>query len=233
MAGSRSAWQVGGFPVADGRLWIGNRRYSSWSLRGWLAVRLAGLDVEDVVIPFARDSGAGTPGIKAVSPNGLVPYLRHRDAEAFESLAIIEYCAELAPGLWPGGRAERALARSWAAEMHAGFADLRRAMPMNLGRTCRTPPTAEVAAEIRRIEAIWGQGLAASGGPFLGGKAMGALDCMYAPVVARFLGHGAAIGPAGRAYCAAVRGHPLVARWYDEAASEPAAWLLAQYEDPA
>lgn len=218
--------------MADGTLWIGNKRYSSWSLRGWLAVHLAGLDVEEVVIPFVRDGSGGTPGIRAVSPNGLVPYLRHRGAEVFESLAIVEYCAELAPGFWPADRAARAAARSWAAEMHAGFVNLRKAMPMNLGRSrAGAPPTPEALADILRIEAIFAQALKASGGPYLAGAAMGALDCMYVPVATRLLSYAVPVGDGARAYCDVARRHPLVARWYDEALAEPAAWQLAHYED--
>lgn len=220
--------------MADGTLWIGNRRYSSWSLRGWLAVHLAGLDVEERVIPFVRDGSGGTPGIRAVSPNGLVPYLRHQGAEVFESLAIVEYCAELAPALWPADRAARALARSWAAEMHAGFAHLRKAMPMNLGRARQgLPPTAEVLADIARIEAVWAACLERFGGPYLSGAAMGALDCMYVPVATRFLSYLPALSGATRGYCDAARAHPLVDRWYIEAMAEPGAWLLAHYEDIA
>ena len=118
--------------MPQGRLVIGNKRYSSWSLRGWLAVRLAGLEVAEEVIPMGP---AGTPAIKAATPAGLVPYLEHEGARIWESLAIAEYCAEIAPGLWPADRALRAQARSVAAEMHAGFRALRQAMPMNLGRT--------------------------------------------------------------------------------------------------
>ncbi|MFN7634806.1 MAG: glutathione S-transferase, partial [Acetobacteraceae bacterium] len=150
--------------MADGRLILGNRRYSSWSLRGWLAVRLAGLDVTEVVIPLADGR---TPEIAAASPNGLVPYLEHKGARVWESLAIAEYCAEVAPALWPADRAARAHARSIASEMHAGFRNLRIAMPMNLGRTFpglgRTP---EALADIARIEALWAECLAAHGGPF-------------------------------------------------------------------
>lgn len=220
--------------MADGTLWIGNKRYSSWSLRGWLAVHLARLEVEERVIPFIRDGSGGTPGIRAVSPNGLVPYLQHQGAEVFESLAIVEYCAELAPGFWPAERAARAQARSWAAEMHAGFAALRKAMPMNLGRDFagqrRTP---EALADIARVEAIWAQCLRANGGPYLAGRAMGALDCMFVPVATRFITYAPEISATTRAYCDAVRAHPLVARWYLEAAAEPKEWLLASYEDIA
>lgn len=217
--------------MPDGTLWIGNKRYSSWSLRGWLAVRLAGLDVEEVVIPFVRDGSGGTPGIRAVSPTGLVPYLKHKGADVFESLAVVEYCAELAPGFWPADRAARAAARSWAAEMHAGFSNLRKAMPMNLGRTRALAPTPEVLADLARIEAIWAQALKASGGPYLAGAAMGALDCMYVPVVTRLLSYVVPLRETTRAYCDAARAHPLVARWYAEAMAEPKAWQLAHYED--
>jgi glutathione S-transferase len=217
--------------MAEGRLVIGTKRYSSWSLRGWLLVRLAGLDVEEVLIPLAP---SGTAGIKDISPNGLVPYLEHRGARMWESIAIAEYCAEITAGLWPADRAARAHARSIAAEMHAGFRAMRIAMPMNLGRTFagqgRTP---ESLADISRIEAIWAEALKASGGPFLFGAAFGAVDAMYAPVVTRFLTWQPELSAVSRDYCAAVRGHALVDRWYREAAEEPATWLLEKYENPA
>ncbi|MBW8269615.1 glutathione S-transferase family protein [Caldovatus aquaticus] len=213
-----------------GRLVLGTRRYSSWSLRGWLAVRLAGLDVEEVVLPLGAE---GTPAIKAATPSGLVPYLEHRGARVWESLAIAEYCAEQKSGLWPADPAARAHARSIAAEMHAGFRALRQAMPMNLGRTFpgggRTP---EALADIARIEAIWREALAASGGPFLFGREFGLADAMFAPVVTRFLTWQPELAPASRAYVAAVRAHPLMETWYAAALAEPAAWLLDKYENP-
>lgn len=217
--------------MAKGRLVIGTKRYSSWSLRGWLAVRLAGLDVEEVVIPLA---GGGTEAIKAVSPNGLVPYLEHDGARVWESLAIAEYCAEIAPDLWPADRAVRAHARAAASEMHAGFRGLRMAMPMNLGRTFPgRGRTAEALADIARVEALWAEALAQYGGPFLFGRDFGLADAMYAPVVTRFLTWQPDLSAASRAYVDAVRAHPLMERWYAEAAAEPAAWLLDKYENPA
>jgi glutathione S-transferase len=218
--------------MPDGRLVIGTKRYSSWSLRGWLCVRMAGLDVEEVLVPLA--GGGGTQAIKDISPNGMVPYLEHLGARLWESIAIAEYCAEHVPTLWPADRAARAHARSIAAEMHAGFRGLRMAMPMNLGRSFagrgRTP---DALADIARIEAIWAEALAAHGGPFLFGRAFTLADAMYAPVVTRFLTWQPELTEVTRGYCAAVRAHPLVARWYDEAAKEPAAWLLDKYENPA
>ncbi|MBR0682708.1 glutathione S-transferase family protein [Roseomonas eburnea] len=217
--------------MSKGRLVIGTKRYSSWSLRGWLAVRLAHLDVEEAVIPLA---GGSTEAVKAVSPNGLVPYLEHDGARIWESLAIAEYCAEIAPLLWPADRPARAHARAIASEMHAGFRGLRMAMPMNLGRTFpgrgRTP---DALADIARIEAIWAEALRAQGGPFLFGPRFGLADVMYAPVVTRFLTWQPELTPTSRAYVAAVRAHPLMERWYVEAAAEPAAWLLDKYENPA
>ena len=216
--------------MAQGRLVIGSKRYSSWSLRGWLAVHLAGLDVEEVVIPLA---GGTTPAVQQATPSGTVPYLEHDAARVWESLAILEYCAEIAPGLWPAERAMRAHARAIASEMHAGFRGLRMAMPMNIGRTFpgqrRTP---EALADIARIEAIWAEALAAHGGPFLFGTEFGAADAMYAPVVTRFLTWQPDLAATSRAYVAAVRGHPLMVRWHAEAAAEPAAWLIEKYENP-
>jgi glutathione S-transferase len=217
--------------MADGRLVIGTKRYSSWSLRGWLMVHMAGLDVEEVLVPLA---GGTTQAIRAISPNGMVPYLEHLGARMWESIAIAEYCADHVPSLWPTDRAARAHARSIAAEMHAGFRALRMAMPMNLGRTFpgkgRTP---ECLTDIARVEAIWAEALAAHGGPFLFGRVFTLADAMYAPVVTRFLTWQPELSDATKAYCQAVRAHPLVDRWYREAAAEPKDWLLEKYENPA
>ena len=206
---------------------IGTRRYSSWSLRGWLAVKLAGLDVTERVIPI---TGGGTPAIAAATPSGTVPYLEHQGARIWESLAICEYCAEFAPALWPADRLDRAHARSIAAEMHAGFRDLRMAMPMNLGRDRAAPCSPAVQADIARIEQIWRD---ARAGAFLCGTVFGAADAMFAPIVARFLSYHPPLAAESLAYCRLVRGHPLVSAWYDAAAAEPAAWRVARYEDVA
>ena len=217
--------------MAEGRLYIGNRRYSSWSMRGWLAVKLAKLDVEVVLIQFSRPGP--TPTIGKLSPNGLVPYLEHRGARVWESLAVSEYCAELEPALWPSDRIARAHARAISAEMHSGFIGLRQSMWMNLGRDFsglgRTP---DALADIARIEAMWAdtQRRFGGGGPFLFGAELTAADAMFAPVVTRFLTWKPVIGAATRGYCDAVRAHPLVSDWYDGAAAEPQEWLLPDYE---
>lgn len=215
---------------AANRLVIGNKRYSSWSLRGWLAVRLAGLDVEEVVIPLA---GGATPAVKAATPSGTVPYLEHGGARVWESSAICEYCAELSPGLWPADRAARAHARSLAGEMHAGFRGLRSAMFFNAGREFPgAGRTAEALADIARVEAAWAEALEAHGGPFLFGREFTLADAMFAPVAGRFLTWKPEIAARSRAYVDAVRAHPLVDRWYAEALAEPDAWRLPAYEAP-
>ncbi|WP_158931354.1 glutathione S-transferase family protein [Acidisphaera sp. S103] len=217
--------------MTDGVLYIGNKRYSSWSMRGWLAVRLAELDVDVRLIPFERPGP--TKAIAALSPNGLVPFLEHNGARVWESMAVCDYCAEVAPGLWPADRVARAHARSISAEMHAGFRELRMAMWMNLGRDFsglgRTPGA---LADIARVEALWAETRArfGGGGPFLFGASFGAADAMYAPVVARFLSWKPEVSAETSAYCSAVRAHPLVAEWYDDAAAEPAEWLVEDYE---
>ena len=209
------------------RLYIGSRRYSSWSMRGWLAVRLAGLDVEETVI---RLTGGDTPAIKRLSPGGTVPVLLHEGNLIWDSLAIVEYCAEIAPHLWPADRAARAVARAVSAEMHSSYRDLRLAMPMCLG--CSHPGqgrTPGALANIARIEQLWADARAHFGGQFLFGD-FGAADAMFAPVVARFAIYRPALSLATEAYCASVRAHPLVAQWIADAAAEPADWREDRYE---
>lgn len=215
--------------MSEGRLVIGSRRYSSWSLRGWLAVRLAGLDVAEQLIPLA---GGHTEAIRTATPAGLVPYLEHRGACVWESLAIGEYCAELAPSLWPSERVARARARSLAAEMHAGFRALRLAMPMNCGRENRPLANgipADLATDIGRIDAIWSE----AEGPWLFGGDFTVADVMFAPVVSRLLSYAVPLGDRSRTYRDAVRAHPLLVEWYRAAAAEPAGWRLDRYENIA
>ncbi len=218
--------------MPEGRLYIGTRRYSSWSWRGWLAVRLAGLDVEDVAVPL---TGTGaSPAVKAVSPSGFVPYLEHRGVKVWDSLAIAEYCAEQRPGLWPADPAARAWARAMAAEMHAGFTALRQAMPMSLFRHRPGFGHTEAAlADVARIEGLWRETRArfAGAGPYLFGAELTLADAFYVPVVARFLSYEPPLSREARDYVAAIRAHPLVEAWYEAARTEPPEWRLAKYED--
>ncbi|WP_122050417.1 glutathione S-transferase family protein [Asaia bogorensis] len=214
------------------RLVIGTRRYSSWSLRGWLAVRCAGLDVPDEVI--ALRGGGQTSEIHEISPNGMVPYLVHQGARIWESLAICEYCAEVAPVLWPADRVARAVARSVASEMHAGFRALRIAMPMNLGRTNRPllETGEDVLADIARIDRIWCETRERFGatGPYLFGADFCAADIMFAPVVSRFTSYGVTLSPVAEAYRQAVLDHPHMQEWVRLAGLEPVSWQLDRYE---
>jgi glutathione S-transferase len=199
-------------------------------MRGWLMVELAGLDVDEVVIPLA---GGNTPGLREISPNGLVPYLEHDGARVWESLAIAEYCAEIQPRLWPEQKLARAHARAISAEMHAGFRALRLAMPMNLGRDfAGLGQTTESLADIAHIDRLFSQTRETYGGsgPYLFGAAFNAADAMFAPVVARFLTYRPPLSAAAAAYCQAVRAYRLVAKWYDDAKLEPDAWRLEKYE---
>ena len=215
-----------------GTLLIGTRRYSSWSLRGWLAVRLAGLEVEERVVALSQGP---TPEIVRLSPSGLVPYLEHDGNRVWDSLAIAEYCAELAPSLWPAARPTRTHARVLSAEMHAGFRALRLAMPMNLGRDRALAGgiDGEVQADIDRIERLWTETRTeyGAGGPYLFGADLTIADAMFAPVMARLLSYRVTLGPAAAAYRDALRAHPLIERWYAGAAAEPAAWRLSRYEE--
>eukprot|EP01037_Dinobryon_pediforme_P012785 gene12785-12883_t len=219
--------------MSDGTLFIGTKRYSSWSLRGWLPVRLAGLDVEEVIIPLA---GGSTPGVKQASPSGFVPYLEHQGRKVWDSLAICEYCAEHMPALWPQDLTARTHARSISAEMHSGFRELRMAMPMSLFRDAQgAGQTAGAMADIARIDAIWSQTRARFGGdgPYLFGAAFTNADAMYAPVVFRFMTYRPALSPVAQAYVDSVLAHPLMVAWNNEARDEPRAWYLPAMEEAA
>ena len=213
------------------RLVIGNKAYSSWSLRGWLALKQTGLTFEEVLIPLDRPE---TPAALARhSPSLRVPVLVEGSSRLWETIAIIEHLAETAPQarLWPEDRARRAQARAIAAEMHSGFANLRRHLPMDLKRKPepRAYP-AEVAAEIQRIEAIWAECLSMKpkGGPFLFG-AFSAADAMFAPVATRFRSYAAPVSAVTRAYCEAIFAHPPMQEWVAAALQEP--WVI-EYPKP-
>lgn len=211
-------------------LYIGNKRYSSWSMRGWLACRLAGLAFEGVTIPL--DLAETQARIRAISPSGRVPCLHHAGDVVWDSMAIAEYCAELAPGLWPADRAARAHARVVAAEMHSGFVELRRAMFFNLGRSMagqgRTPGA---LADIARISALWSGTRArfGAGGPFLFGAGFTIADAFYAPIACRFMTWEPELDAGARAYVEAVLRHPLVEEWVAGGVAET--WRSPRYEE--
>jgi glutathione S-transferase len=209
---------------------VGNKNYSSWSLRGWLAARAAGVPFDEVLVRLSE------PGSKAAllehSPAGKVPVLKHGERTIWDSLAIIEYLAEICPdaGLWPADPAARAHARSIAAEMHAGFQALRAHMPMNLRKSLPGKGRGrDVAEDIERICAIWVDCRARYGalGPFLFGR-FTAADAMYTPVATRFRTYAVELDDVCQDYVDAVLARPDFREWHEAALEE--AWVIAEDE---
>jgi glutathione S-transferase len=212
------------------KLIIGNKNYSSWSLRPWIAMKVAGIAFEEEVISL--DAPDFKARVGKVSGTGKVPALVDGGIHVWESLAILEYLAEKFPaaGLWPADPSARAEARAIAAEMHAGFAAMRRHLPMNVWRPVkRRELTPEVEANVGRIEAVWTgcRRRFGAGGPFLFGG-FGAADAMYAPVVSRFHTYAVAVPPVARAYMDAVMALPAWGEWRSAAIKEP--WVLPEDE---
>lgn len=202
---------------------IGNKAYSSWSLRPWLVLKHTGAVFTETRIALYQ---AGfKKEVLHYNPAGKVPALKHGPVTVWESLAICEYLADLFPAakLWPEATAERARARSISTEMHAGFATLRSLMPMNCRATGRrVMHTAELDADIKRIEMIW-NGCRAnqpSPGPWLFGH-FSIADAMFAPVALRFVTYGVELGATAQAYVQAVRNHGPVKEWIMAAEQEP------------
>ncbi len=210
-------------------LYIGNKNYSSWSFRPWLALEGCGIPFEEVLIPF--DFPGGNPRIREVSPTGKVPMLVHGGFKVWESFAIIEYAAELFPdaGLLPRDRQARALARSYSMEMISGFSALRNSCPMNMRRPiARRELSDAVMTDVARIETIWREARAFSGGPFLFGSFSGA-DAMFAPVVSRLERYDIAVAADTRDYMAVMKALPAWQKWEEAALQET--WTVPEDED--
>jgi glutathione S-transferase len=209
---------------------IGNKNYSSWSLRPWLAMKVAGIAFEETLISLeAPDFKAR---VSSLSGAGRVPVLIEGDVRIWESLAILEFLAERFPqaGLWPAQEGARAHARAIAAEMHAGFQQLRRHLPMNVRRPVKPRELdAAVTADVARIDALWNECRTRFGasGPFLYGP-FGGADAMYAPVVWRFHTYAVKVSAPARAYMDAVMALPASREWCDAARREP--WVLPHDE---
>jgi glutathione S-transferase len=209
---------------------IGNKNYSSWSMRPWIAMKAAGIafteEVHSLNAPDFKEH------VTKVSGSGKVPALADGDVHVWESLAILDYLAEKFPGagLWPADPKARAHARAVAAEMHSGFVPLRRHLPMNLWRPVKPRELPDdVAANVRRIEHIWTDCRTRFGqdGPFLFGR-FGAADAMYAPVVSRFHTYAVAVGPVTKGYMDAVMALPAWIEWRTAALKET--WVLPEDE---
>ncbi len=201
---------------------IGSKRYSSWSLRPWLALKQAGLAFEETVIALRRPDTKAN--ILEHSPSGKVPLLKDGSLLIWDSLAICEYVAELACAvpLWPENRGVRAVARAVSAEMHAGFPALRQHLPMDAGRRHLLPaPPDDAQADIARVAAIWTDCRArfGAGGPFLFGN-WSIADAMFAPVVSRFSTYGVALSVQGAAYVETVMALQPMQEWIDAAAGD-------------
>ncbi|HVV78485.1 MAG TPA: glutathione S-transferase family protein [Pseudolabrys sp.] len=212
------------------RLIIGNKNYSSWSFRPWIALKAAGIPFEEEVLPLETPEFRAR--VDAVSGTGKVPTLIDGDIRVWESLAILEYLAEKFPDkkLWPVDAGARAHARAISSEMHAGFVPLRQNCPMNMWRpVLKRDLGADVKKNIARIDSMWSdcRKRFGQGGAFLFGS-FGAADAMYAPVVSRFHTYGMEVSPVSRAYMDAVMALPAWVEWYAAAVKEP--WVLEKDE---
>jgi glutathione S-transferase len=218
------------------KLIIGNKAYSSWSLRGWLACKQAGVAFEEVVVPlYDGDWDRRRDGDEFAPSSGKVPILWDGEAVVWDSLAIVDYLADKVgrERFWPADDAARAMARSMAAEMHSSFPNLRREHPMNIRQVFPADrPSDEVLVELQRIMELWAQARARFGGEgdFLFGD-FGAADIMFAPVVTRIVTYQLPVARFAPAYMQAVLEHRFMQDWIAGAQEEE--WVIARYEQPA
>ena len=219
------------------KLIIGNKNYSSWSLRGWLAAKQSGLHFEEIQVPlYGEDWEQKKRENENIAPSwGKVPVLWDGEAVVWDSLAIIEYLADKVgrDRFWPKPDDARAMARSVSAEMHSGFQTLRSEMPMNVRRRVEGHQVSNAAkGDVVRIMTLWAEARArfGKGGPFLFGTFCAA-DIMYAPVVSRFITYEVPVPGFAMAYMQAIWEHEWMQSWI--AASEAEEWVIEQYEDSA
>lgn len=217
------------------KLFIGNKAYSSWSLRGWLACRQSGLPFEESVVPLYDEAwDKRREGDEFAPGGGKVPILWDGDIVVWDSLAIVDYLADKVgrDRFWPAGDAARGMARSMAAEMHSSFAALRRQHSMNIRQVYPPAPIApEVFADVARIMTLWAHARARHGGDgdFLFG-AFGAADIMYAPVVTRLVTYSIPVPKFAQGYMDAVLSHPFMQDWIAGAQEEE--WVIERFETP-
>ncbi len=211
-----------GVPMPQAVLTLSSRNYSSWSLRGWLLCRMAGLAPAEEMVPI--DAPGQRAELLLLSPSVLVPRLTHEGASVWDTLAIAEYLHERFPdaGLYPADTLMRAHCRSISGEIHSGFQNLRSALPMNLrSRHESFRLFAGAKPDIERIETIWQDCLARYGGPWLFGEAPTVADAMFAPVATRFVTYAVPLSPACAAYRDTVIAWPLMQQWTRAALEEP------------
>lgn len=210
------------------KLIIANKKYSSWSMRPWIALKAKDIQFEEELSQF--DEYTNHAHFWEFSPTKKVPVLQHETQTIWETLSILEYVAELYPnkGLWPTDRADRAHARCVANEMHAGFPDLRVECPMNMARTpSKIVLTEEALTDLRRVDKIWADCLEKYGGPFLFGE-FNIADAMFAPLVSRIETYEIPKTPAMEAYCTAIKALPAFQAWDIAGKAEP--WICPHME---
>jgi glutathione S-transferase len=208
--------------MTDAILTIGSKNYSSWSLRGWLLCKLAGLEFAEEVVPV--DDPANRAELLLLSPSILVPCLTHDGIRIWDTLAIAEYLNEIKPkaGLLPKDRSARARCRSICGEMHSGFSNLRSALPMNLkARRLGFKVWSGAQADIDRVTTIWRECLATHYGPYLFGGSLTIADAMYAPVVTRFITYDVQLDNECAAYREQIMALPHMVEWCEAAKQEP------------
>ena len=201
-------------------LHIANKNYSSWSLRPWVLLRELGIPFDERLHAFEPEGDFRA--LRALSPSGKVPCLVDEGTVVWDSLAIVEYVHERFPGVWPADARARAWARSAAAEMHAGFAELRSDCSMNCGLRVRHRAIAPgLDRDLARLAALWSDGLDRFGGPFLVGPAFTAPDAFFAPVAFRIQTYELALPAAALTYAERLRGLSSMRAWYEDALREP------------
>jgi glutathione S-transferase len=199
-------------------LYVANKNYSSWSLRPWVLMREAGIEFKEHLIPFG---GPDWKDFLELSPSGKIPCLVDGSTLVWDSLAIIEYLAERHRGVWPQEAEARAWARSASAEMHSSFVELRNRCSMTCGVRLRLKQTpAVLKRDIARLEALWSDGLARFGGPFLAARSFTAVDAFFAPVAYRVQTYGLELSPAAAAYARRLLEVPAMREWYAAALAE-------------
>jgi glutathione S-transferase len=211
-------------------LYIANKNYSSWSLRPWVLMRELRIPFEETLVPFGAKGDPSPFGV--FSPSGKVPCLVDGGTIVWDSLAIAEFLAERVPGVWPSDAVARAWARCAAAEMHSGFSTLRDFCSMNCGIRVRIDPyPPALLREWARMDALWHDGLARFGGPFLAGATFTTVDAFFAPVAFRVQTYEPPLSARSRDYVNRLLSLPSMQAWYSAALSEP--WRDAEHEDEA
>ena len=210
------------------KLFIGNKNYSSWSLRPWILMRALAIPFEEELIPF--DIGTSFDKFRSFSRSGLVPCLHESETVVWDSLAIAEYLAETHSDVWPADKVTRAWARCVTAEMHSGFSALRNQCSMNCGlRVELNRIDSALQKDMERIDEIWTEGLNRFGGPFLAGESFTAADAFYAPVAYRVQTFDLPLSPAARNYAETLLALPAMQDWYEAALKEP--WREIHHEE--